>query len=232
MLNAAIRWSLRHRGLIVLGSIVLLLYGTYLSTQLPIDVLPDLDRPRVVILTECPGLAAEEVETLVAQPIETALLGAAGVQAVRSQSASGLNVVYVEFDWDVAVQGTADRARTAFRRGWSASRRNSAADDANKFDSGTDCFCRAFPTKGPERRRISAVDEGHCGRAHPGNQGRPQGPSVSSWGSSSAKHLGRTHDRSRAVGPTMADLAAPKPHRTPSSASPSAERFTMRRFLL
>jgi CzcA family heavy metal efflux pump len=104
MLNAIIRFSLRYRALVVLASLVLLGYGGYLSSQLPIDVLPDLDRPRVVIITESPGLAAEEVETLVAQPIETALLGAAGVQAVRSQSASGISVVYVEFDWNINVR--------------------------------------------------------------------------------------------------------------------------------
>ncbi len=104
MLNAVIRFSLHHRALVVLVSLVMLGYGGYLSSQLPIDVFPDLDRPRVVIITECPGLAAEEVETLVTQPIETALLGAAGVQAVRSQSASGLNVVYIEFDWNVDVR--------------------------------------------------------------------------------------------------------------------------------
>ena len=103
MLNAVIRFSLRYRLLIVVLSVTLLIYGSYLATTLPIDVFPDLDRPRVVILTECPGLATEEVETLVTQPIEVALLGANGVQAVRSQSASGLNVVYVEFDWSTEI---------------------------------------------------------------------------------------------------------------------------------
>src|SRR5262249_30148345 len=71
--------------------------------NLPIDVFPDLDRPRVVILAECPGLASEEVETLVTQPIEVALLGANGVEAVRSQSTAGLTVIYVEFSWNTAV---------------------------------------------------------------------------------------------------------------------------------
>ena len=104
MLNAVIRVALRYRLLVLVASLVLLFYGSYLATLMPIDVFPDLDRPRVVIITECPGLAAEEVETLVTQPIEIALLGANGVEAVRSQSTSGLNVIYVEFNWDVEVR--------------------------------------------------------------------------------------------------------------------------------
>src|SRR5215204_1406954 len=104
MLNAIIRFSLRYRMLIVVISLTLMVYGTYLATTLPIDVFPDLDRPRVVIITECPGLATEEVETLVTQPIEIALLGAAGVQAVRSQTTAGLNVIYIEFTWDTEIR--------------------------------------------------------------------------------------------------------------------------------
>ena len=68
MLDAVIRFSLRSRVLVLVGSLALLGYGGYLATTLPIDVFPDLDRPRVVIITECPGLATEEVETLVTQP--------------------------------------------------------------------------------------------------------------------------------------------------------------------
>src|SRR5688572_21986232 len=104
MLNAVIRFSLRYRLLVVVLSLTLLVYGSYLATTLPIDVFPDLDRPRVVIIAECPGLATEEVETLVTQPIEIALLGASGVQAVRSQTTAGLNVIYVEFDWTTDVR--------------------------------------------------------------------------------------------------------------------------------
>jgi HME family heavy-metal exporter len=104
MLDAVIRFSLRYRFLVIIVSLILLVYGSYLATTIPIDVFPDLDRPRVIILTDCPGLAAEEVETLVTQPIEVALLGANGAEAVRSQSTSGLNVIYIEFGWDTEIR--------------------------------------------------------------------------------------------------------------------------------
>jgi CzcA family heavy metal efflux pump len=104
MLNTLIRFSLTHRSLVMAACVVVLAYGGYLSTTLPIDVFPDLDRPRVVILTECPGLSSEEVETLVTQPIETAILGASGVEAVRSQSSQGMNVIYVEFSWKTDIR--------------------------------------------------------------------------------------------------------------------------------
>ncbi len=104
MLDAVIRFSLRYRFLVLVISMILLVYGSFLATQMPIDVFPDLDRPRVIILTECPGLATEEVETLVTQPIEVALLGASGVEAVRSQSTAGLNVIYIEFGWETEIR--------------------------------------------------------------------------------------------------------------------------------
>jgi len=104
MLNAVIRFSLRYRMLIVMISLAMLGYGTYLAATMPIDVFPDLDRPRVVIITECRGLAPEEVETLVTQPIEIALLGANGVEDVRSQSAPELSVIYIEFGWNTEIR--------------------------------------------------------------------------------------------------------------------------------
>jgi len=104
MLNAVIRFALTHRTLVLAGCLVVLVYGGYTATAMPIDVFPDLDRPRVVLLTECPGMAPEEIESLVTQPIETALLGASGVEAVRSQSSQGMNVVYVEFGWKTDVR--------------------------------------------------------------------------------------------------------------------------------
>lgn len=99
MLNAIIRFSLDNRLLIVGASLAVMAIGTLVARTLPIDVLPDLTRPRVAILTECHGMAPEEVEQLVTFPIETAVNGASGVVAVRSQSDIGFSVVNVEFDW-------------------------------------------------------------------------------------------------------------------------------------
>lgn len=99
MLNLIIKTALNNRLAVVAVAIGLMTYGIMQTRQLPIDVLPDLTRPRVVLITECPGLAPEEVETLVTFPLEASVNGATGVMSVRSTSDIGLSIIYVDFDW-------------------------------------------------------------------------------------------------------------------------------------
>src|SRR5574339_921422 len=94
-----IEWSFSHHWLVIALSTLLLVAGVWTARDMPVDVFPDLTAPTVTILAEGHGMAPEEMESLVTFPLESAINGASGVRRVRSATAVGIAVVWVEFDW-------------------------------------------------------------------------------------------------------------------------------------
>ncbi len=99
MVDYLIRWSLHNRALLLVSALLVTSYGIYTALRLPVDVFPDLTAPTVTIVCDGHGMAPTDMETQVTFPLEAALNGAAGVRRVRSSTAAGIAVIWVEFEW-------------------------------------------------------------------------------------------------------------------------------------
>src|SRR5437879_9470438 len=104
MIDNIIRWSLRYRVIVIALALAFFGWGAYILRDMPLDVLPDLSAPTVTIIVEGRGMVPTEMESVVTFPIEAALNGASGVRRVRSATAVGLAVVWVEFEWGQDIQ--------------------------------------------------------------------------------------------------------------------------------
>ena len=103
MFNKLIHWSLNNRLLVVVGLVVFLVASGYITVHMPVDVFPEFAPPQVVVQTESPGLAPEDVESLITFPVESAVNGTPGVDKVRSASSVGLSTVVIVFRWGTDV---------------------------------------------------------------------------------------------------------------------------------
>lgn len=98
MLMRIIDSALNNRWLVLAGVIALLLSGSYVLFQLPIDAFPDLTNNQVVVITEAPAMSATEVDELITYPIESALTGMPRIETVRSISKLGLSMITLIFE--------------------------------------------------------------------------------------------------------------------------------------
>lgn len=100
MLNNIIKFSLNNRFLVLVTGMLVVVYGSLVLRDIPVDVFPDLTRPTVTLMTEAHGMASEEVEVLITTPLENNLNGMPGLERIRSISSEGLSVIFLEFSWD------------------------------------------------------------------------------------------------------------------------------------
>src|SRR6266404_6333951 len=97
MLRAIVTFSLRFRVVVLALACALLGYGIYVVRSAKLDVFPNFVQPQVVIQTECPGLAPEQVELLVTLPIESTVNGLGDMESLRSESIEGLSIITAVF---------------------------------------------------------------------------------------------------------------------------------------
>src|SRR5690242_21876964 len=93
MLQALVQFSLKFRTVVVVLAGLLLGYGLYTAQNAKLDVFPNFVQPQVVIQTECPGLAPEQVELLVTTPIENIVNGLGDMESLRSESIQVLSII-------------------------------------------------------------------------------------------------------------------------------------------
>src|SRR5262245_23672466 len=98
MLTYLVRLSLQHRVVVVVAAAALLVYGSFVALQTPLDVFPEFAPPLVEVQTEAPGLSSEAVERLVTIPLESALNGLPQMTTLRSKSVQGLSSIQMFFE--------------------------------------------------------------------------------------------------------------------------------------
>ncbi len=103
-MDKLIQWALSNRALVIVAALLLTVFGIHTAMRMPVDVFPDLTAPTVTVITEAHGMSPTEVEAQITFPIETAVNGASGARRVRSATAVGISVVWVEFEWGTDIR--------------------------------------------------------------------------------------------------------------------------------
>lgn len=99
MLNQIITWSLRNKFLVLFAAALVSVFGLWSLATMKVDILPDINKPTVTVFAESPGMATEDVERLILNPLEATVLGAPGVDRIRSNASFAQATLNIEFAW-------------------------------------------------------------------------------------------------------------------------------------
>ncbi len=103
MIDRLVKLSLRNRALMVLAMVSVIVAGIFVYNDIPVDAFPDISPVMVPVFAEVHGMSPEEVERLIAYPIESSMNGLPGVTRIKSTSAFGLAVIYVYFEDNIDI---------------------------------------------------------------------------------------------------------------------------------
>ena len=102
MLERIVGLAIDNRGVILVIALAILVSGFFIVPRLPIDAVPDVTNTQVAVLTDAPGLSAEQVERFVTLPVEMGLNGLPHLEEMRSTTRGGLSAVTAELGSSLA----------------------------------------------------------------------------------------------------------------------------------
>src|SRR3979411_1276614 len=101
MIERIIESSIRNRGLVMILTAALAIWGVYAALNTPMDAIPDLSENQVIVFTDWMGRSPKEIEDQITYPLSRKLQGLAGVRAVRSSSEFNFSMITIIFNDDI-----------------------------------------------------------------------------------------------------------------------------------
>jgi HAE1 family hydrophobic/amphiphilic exporter-1 len=145
--------------------IAVTLFGLVALRQLAVDLLPEVDVPRITITTQYEGVSPEEIETLITRPIEQATSTVQGVTRIEAVSSEGLSRVQLQFDWGTKLETALDDVRVAVDRARSSLPEDAQPPSVHKFDLSSVPIAFLGLTGAGDQRRLKYMAENDLARA-------------------------------------------------------------------
>lgn len=112
-MQGIVRWCLKNKSVVILAAAILIASGTYATTRLNQELLPDIEFPLITVSTPVPGAGPDVVDEQVTQPLQGAVEGIEGIESIQATSSPGFSVLVVEFGLDVDTEQAEDEINDA-----------------------------------------------------------------------------------------------------------------------